>query len=158
MREECKRWKKKKFVFVESVVRCTERLWEEFVCRVWRRSRSCPSQMEHIVKKWVGRVGGDGRGGGAERTSQSGVPISGRNIENNKKHIQDGRRRCAASCYPDLVCGVIFSCFPRIRPLVFQSESAGGKRKRFVVWIRVDSLCSRGGCEKAHEERELMVT
>ena len=54
-------------------------------------------------------------------------------------HVSKMRRqRCAASCYLDLVCGVIVSCFRESRPLVFQSSLVGGKRKRFGAWVRVE--------------------
>lgn len=70
------------------VVHSTERLWKEFVCRVNGEGR------DPVHSRWSTYHGEMGRSWGrsAERTSQSGVPISRKKENEADRHVSKMRR------------------------------------------------------------------
>lgn len=103
----------------------------------------------HIVGKWVGRVGG---GRSAERTSQSGVPISGRNIETDRTCIQDAEAAMRSIVLPGSCLWSDSFVFSGKQAACLPVLVGGGKAEK--VW----RVGSRGGCEKVRKECKRAVT
>jgi len=85
----------------------------------------------HLVEKWAGRVRG---GRSTERTSQSGVPgVQEKKTSKPIAHVSKmWRQRHAASCHPDLVCGVVVSCLPENATACLPVRIGGGRAEN--VW------------------------